>query len=65
MHKPSEAWSRKGKNYGLQGWMVIHFSHEFIDMTDSYIFPFGAVGRSLAPPFPPLPFSALPTGGGR
>jgi hypothetical protein len=43
--------------------MVDHFHHWFINMKDSS-FPFGVVGRSLAPPFFSLPFSALPTGGG-
>lgn len=40
--------------------MVIHFSHEFINMMGSYIFPFGAVGRSFAPPFSPFHFLLYP-----
>lgn len=60
----SHAWSRKGMTWGLRTWMASHSSSWFITMKASFFVPFGIVGRSLAPPFFSLPFSALPTGGG-
>lgn len=62
MRQPSETWSKKGKNGAQRA--CIHFSRPFTNTMDSSSFPCGTVGRSLAPPFLPLPFSALPTGGG-
>ena len=62
MREPSEAPHRRGKHCVLRA--SLHFFHWFMHMMDSQFFPSGAMGRSLAPSFLALPFSALPTGGG-